>query len=380
MLCDMGAEVIKVEPPAGDLTRFQAPRRNGFSTYFVQQNTGKDCISVDLQRPEGSALVLDLAEHCDVLVENFRPGVMDRLGLSTQALWARRTDLIIASISGYGQSGVWRERRAYAPVLHAEAGLIMSQGDTRGGAYMNDRHSHADVYTALETTTAILAALFQRTRTGRGQTIDVSMADTMLYANEHAHDDLFDGDIDPDWIRSFGNEHHPIVTVADGTQAIVAANPAQKGSFEFMVASIERPELLDDPRFATPALRQQHLDALTGYIREFAATMPDVDALEAAFGAHGVAVGALRSVRDFADSDWAADRGSIAAVSDRGDGSFRIPEAPWRFSDGPDVGVRGEPRYRGEDNAEVLRRILGMDDAAISALAESGVLSDHLPR
>ena len=162
MLCDLGAEVIKLEPPAGDLTRFTTPKVDGLSTYYVQQNAGKRNISVDLSTAAGAALAAELAERCDVVVENYRPGVMDRLGLGHTTLRSRQPRLVYASITGYGSSGPWTGRRAYAPVVGAEAGITKAQGDARGSAYTNDPFSHADVYTAIETATAIVAALYRR--------------------------------------------------------------------------------------------------------------------------------------------------------------------------------------------------------------------------
>ena len=133
MLRDLGAEVIKIEPPAGDLTRFSTPRRNGLASYFVQQNVGKRNLSIDLSTGEGVSIVLELIEHVDVLLENYRPGVMDRLGLGYDTVRARNERLIYASISGYGQTGSWAHRRAYAPVVEAETGVIASQGRSRSG-------------------------------------------------------------------------------------------------------------------------------------------------------------------------------------------------------------------------------------------------------
>ena len=150
MLADLGAEVLKVEPPAGDLTRFASPRVNSLSTYFVQQNTGKRNLSLDMTDPQGVELLLRLAEHCDVLIENFRPGVMERMGLGYETVAARNPRIVYASITGYGTTGPWVHRRAYAPVVGAETGITKAQGDARGGDYANDPHSHADVYTSLE--------------------------------------------------------------------------------------------------------------------------------------------------------------------------------------------------------------------------------------
>ncbi len=381
MLSDLGATVIKIEPPAGDVTRFTAPRRHGMPSYYVQQNTGKLSVSIDLQRPEGAELAMQICERADILVENFRPDVMERFGLHYDAVSDRNPRIIYASITGYGATGPWKDRRAYAPVVQAETGLTKSQGDHgRDGVYRTDRHSHADVYTSLEAAAGVLAALYQRERTGSGQWIDIAMAQVMLYVNEHVHDELWDDDIDPNWVRSFGNEHQPVVTVANGDTVAIAGNPAAKGNFELFLAIIGRPELADDPRFATVADRQQHIDALGRYIAEYAATVPDADTLEAECSKHRLAVGAIRSVAEVCGSDWARDRDAVVSVDDRGGGRIRIPNAPWKFSKAPDVGVTGVPRYRGEDNAAVLRDHLGLSDEQITELVDAGILSDHLPR
>lgn len=381
MLSDLGAEVIKIEPPAGDVTRFSSPRRNSMPTYYAQQNTGKRSVSMDLRRPEAVDIVLALAEQCDVVVENYRPGVMDRFGLGYEALAARNPRIVYASITGYGTTGPWKDRRAYAPVVQAEVGLTKSQGDHgRGGVYRTDRHSHADLYTSLDAAAGILAALYQRERTGRGQWIDIAMAQVMLYVNEHVHDELWDDDIDPDWVRSFGNADQPVVIVGNGDAAAIAGHPAAKGNFEMYIGMIEQPELADDIRFATVASRQEHLDDLLEYIGDYASRLPDVDALEARCAQFKLAVGAIRSVSDVADSDWAREREVFRDVDDRGGGTYRIPNAPWKFGDAADVGVTGTPRFRGEDNAEVLSELLAMSDADIVALADAGVLSEHRPR
>jgi crotonobetainyl-CoA:carnitine CoA-transferase CaiB-like acyl-CoA transferase len=378
-LRDLGADVIKVEPPAGDLTRFSTPRRNGLSTYFVQQNVGKRNLSIDLAREEGVAVVLALVERVDVLVENYRPGVMDRLGLGAEALHARNPRLVHTSITGYGQTGPWVHRRAYAPVVEAETGIIASQGRTREGPLSKDPHSHADAYTALEAATAILAALYQREHTGRGQHIDVSMAETMLYTNEHLHDALWDGDDDPAWIRSFRPDDYLVLTVADGESLIVSGHPAERGTFELLVAAIERPELLDDDRFRAVEERLANLDALGDVLREYAAGVPDADEFERRFARHSLAVGRVRQPGELAATDWGRERGVIAEVDDRGGGTFRVPDVPWRFGDAPGVHVDGVPKYRGEDNRAVLAELLGYDAERLDRLEADGVLSSRLP-
>lgn len=378
MLVDFGAEVIKVEPPDGDLTRFSSPRVGSLATYFVQQNAGKACMSIDLSTDDGARLLHRLADASDVLVENYRAGVMDRLGLGYETLSASNPRLVYASISGYGADGPWVHRRAYATVIGAEAGLTHMQGESRG-SFVNDPWSHADTYTALETTAAILAALYQRERTGIGERIDVSMAETMLYVNEHAHDQLFDRDIDPEWIRSFRPGDYPILRVADGTTVVISGHPAERGTFELMVAAMDAPDLLDDERFATVSTRMAHFEELRLALVDWARTVPDAETFENRCAQFGLAVGVVRTVDELATSDWAKARGAIVDIPDRIGGYVRMPNAPWHFRHAA-VGTHGEPRYRGEDNREVLRRVLSLSTDEIDDLEARQILSSRLPR
>jgi CoA:oxalate CoA-transferase len=379
-LADLGARVIKIEPPAGDLTRFCYPRRNSISSYFAQQNTGKDNISLDLTKPEATDIILGLVEHADVVIENFRPGVMKRLGLDYERLAAIRPELVYASSNGYGTGTSWEKRRAYAPVIGAETGLIKSQGDARDGRYFNDRHSHADVYTALELTVAVLAALNHRHATGRGQQVEVTMAQTMLYVNEHTHDALWDEPVPEGVIRSFQPGDYQVLQLGDGSSIIVSGHPAEAGTFEFFMRAIGREDAIDDPRFADIASRRQNLADINQMLADHAETIPDAVTYEEILSKHSLAVGQLRTVREFAKSEWSSETGAIVEVSDRGDGVVRIPQAPWKFSDGPDVGIHGSPRYRGEDNHTVLNELLGLDEATLQQLEENGILSSHVPR
>ena len=379
MLTDLGADVIKVEPPAGDMTRFTYPRVNSQSTYFVQQNVGKRNISIDMDKPTGVELAARLIESADVVVENFRPDVMRRLGLDYSRFAETCPRLIYASISGYGASGPWTSRRAYAPVVNAETGITKHQGDVRGGSYANDPHSHGDVYTAVETASAILAALYQRERTGKGQYVDISMAETMLYVNEHAHNQLWRDPVTPGTIRSFQPADYPVLTTADGSVVVVSGHPAEKGTFEFFVGAMDRPSLLDDLRFATVERRLEHFDELMDEIKSWATTVADAEEIERRFDRHGLATGRLRSVDEISATPWAKDREAIVDVSDRGNGVVRVPNSPWHFS-GSDTSVRGEARYRGEDNVQICREILGMSDEEIATLERDGVLVSRVPK
>ena len=357
MLCDLGADVIKVEQPTGDLTRFSSPRINSNATYFIQQNVGKRNISLDLTKPEAVDLIKRLIDKCDVVIENFRPGVMQRMGLDQQTLRTRNTRLVYASITGYGNTGPWINRRAYAPVINAEMGLTKRQGDARDGEYANDPFSHADVYTAIECASAILAALFQRERTSEGQYIDLSMAQTLLYVNEHAHDDLWDQPVSPDAIRSFRPEDYAVLTTRDGITSVVSGHPAERGTFDFFVAAMQQPQLLDDPRFKTVSSRIANLAELMQLIKDWAATVSTVDELERRLAEHSLAMGQLRSVAEVAETQWAKERNAFVEVGDRGNSKVKLPNSPWRFS-GSDTSTRGTIKYRGEDNVEVFSELL----------------------
>ena len=378
MLCDLGAEIIKIEPPDGDLTRFTNPRVNSLSTYFIQQNVGKKNISLDMSKPEAVDIVRKLVMHADILIENFRPGVMKKLGLDYASLSALNPKLIYASITGYGQTGPWVHRRAYAPVVGAESGLTNHQGMARGGQFANDPFSHADVYTAMETCAAVLAAVIQRHSTGRGQSIDIAMAQTMLYVNEHAHDALWDEPTPPEQIRSFEPGNYPVLTAANGDKVVVSGHPGERGTFDLFFTAIGRTDLLTDPKFIDVPSRLANLEELQSILRAWALTIPDATAIEEALAKHKLASGKIRTTRELADTDWAAAREITVEVSNRGGGKVRIPNAPWKFSDAT-VTTAGSPKYRGEDNALVLGDLLGLSATEVDALTESGVLQRRVP-
>ena len=379
MLCDLGADVIKVEQPTGDLTRFSSPRVNSNATYFIQQNVGKRNISLDLTKPEAVEIIKQLIEKCDVLIENFRPGVMARLGLDEKTLRKKNPRLVYASITGYGNTGPWVNRRAFAPVINAEMGLTKRQGDARGGQYANDPFSHADVYTAIECASAILAALFQRERNGEGQYIDLSMAQTLLYVNEHAHDDLWEEPVSPDAIRSFRPEDYAVLTTKDGITSVVSGHPAERGTFDFFVGAMQAPHLLNDERFKTVALRIKNFAELMQLIKDWALTIETVNELERRLDENKLAMGQMRTVREVAKTKWASERNAFVEVDDRGDGKVKLPNSPWMFS-GSDTSTRGITKYRGEDNAEVLRELLGLSAEQIKDLNDREVISQRVTK
>lgn len=375
LLADLGAEVIKVEPPEGDMTRRFLPRVASISSYFAQQNCGKLDISLDLKHPEALDLLRRLAARCDVLLENFRPGVMERMGLGAEALCRAHPRLIYASISGYGQEGIWAGRRAYAPLVHAEMGLIAGAARFRKSPPAADPFAHGDVYAGLYCLSAILAALYQRAQTGQGQRIDVAMAESMLLANEYTSI-LLSGPLDFE-LRPLSLVS-PIFAMGSGRSVQIGGDPVSAENFEAYCRVMARPELAEDERFAEPRARRKNQAQLLAVIGDWVASFHDEDELEARLASVGLVMGAIRTLEEASETDWARERGAITEVDNRAGGNVRVPNSPWRFS-GAASGVRGVPAYRGEHNREVLRELLGLDAEQVAQLEARGVLSSRAP-
>jgi crotonobetainyl-CoA:carnitine CoA-transferase CaiB-like acyl-CoA transferase len=368
-LVDLGADVIKLEPPEGDLTRTAQPRVGGLPVYFAQQNCGKRCVSVDLRLDAGREIVAGLASAVDVVLENFRPGVLDRLGLGYAAVRARNPTVVYCSISGYGQDGPMASRRAYAPVMHAELGLMEFTARRLHADPRAEAVSHADLYAGMQATVGILAALLHRDRTGMGQHIDVSMAEVMLQATEWTAVELAGGD--GDLLHIFGSYNAPVLRLGDGTVVHVPGDPVS--SFPAWCVAMQRTDLVEDERFVTREARNGNRAAMHALFQEFAATFSSFEEFEAALGKARLAVGAMRPLTDVGVADWARDRGALVDVGDEHTGPLRLPRSPFRFSEAA-AGTTGRPAWQGQHNRQVLRELLGLGDDEIDRLEIEGVL------
>ena len=204
------------------------------------------------------------------------------------------------------------------------------------------------------------------------------MAQTLLYVNEHAHDALWDQPVSPDSIRSFRPEDYPVLTTRDCITSVVSGHPAERGTFDFFIAAMKAPQLLNDPRFKSVETRLANLPALMELIEEWAKTISTVDELEERLAKHKLAMGRLRSVSEVAQTDWAKQRNAFVEVSDRGTGTVKLPNSPWIFS-GSDTSTHGVAKYRGEDNEEVLSELLGLSELQIKDLYQREILSQRLP-
>jgi crotonobetainyl-CoA:carnitine CoA-transferase CaiB-like acyl-CoA transferase len=373
-LRDLGADVIKIEPPAGDVGRVGVPHVGPMSLYYVQQNAGKRNICLDLNWPEARQIAVDLCSDADVIVENFRPGTLARYGLGPEDVAKFNPRAVYVSMSGYGQTGPWKNRPAFAPTVQAETGLTDILIEHYGEALVevrNDACSHADVYTGLQGVIAVLAALRHREVTGEGQHVDVSMAATMLSVNERAGAQLSGLDVDGE-PYALSAADSPIFNLPDGSKLTIASSPIFTPTFTNYCAMMRRTDLLKDPRYATAKLRRENLASLLAEVRAWILTFTDLDELQAQVSEAGLAIGVVRTTTDIAASEWAAEWGAIVEVDDRNGGTVRMPGPPWRFGKAklPPAGI---PYFQGESNAEVLAE-RGIDAAAAEDLRRRGVM------
>jgi crotonobetainyl-CoA:carnitine CoA-transferase CaiB-like acyl-CoA transferase len=359
MLADLGADVVKVEPPEGDITRGWGQVRHGLGGYYVQQNVGKRTLCVDLAALGGAELVLRLAARADVLIENFRPHVMARHGLGWQRLSAQNPRLVMLSISGFGAASPEAHRPAYAPVLHAESGAVARQAQLDRAPHTTDFVlSNADTNAGLHGLVAILAALHLRERSGVGQHIDLAMLDAMLATDDYAHFAL-----DEAQISRGGGE----VWDAPGGPIMVT------GDFRNLWRVLTKKLGVIDPTPENASLDEKIRARRAAAGRFYASAFATRAELTAALDRAAIPWGDVRSVADAFASPTARARGSAALIDDRAGGERRVVQSPYRFSAAPS-GIAGGVRYRGEDNRAVLADWLGAADDEISRLEAAGVL------
>jgi crotonobetainyl-CoA:carnitine CoA-transferase CaiB-like acyl-CoA transferase len=362
MLADAGADVIKVEPPGGDVVRQRPPLRGGISTYYASMNCGKRSIVLDLQTEDGRRLARELADTADIVVENFRPGVMKRLGLDHATLAADNPRLVYCSISGFGQSGPMASAPAYAPVIHAASGYEMAYSEYQRGS---DRPANngifiADVLGASHAFGAIQLALYEREKSGRGQAIDVSLMDSVLgmliYEMQAAQ-------FPPDRPRQV---YEPVQS-KDGYVMVAAVT--QK-NLEVLFEVIGYPEGKTDPRFATMATKEANWPALLALIERWTLTRSGAECEEILMRA-GVPCSRYRTVGEAMADPQVAARGLLATLGEGSD-SFKVANVPYRLSATP-AAARPLLAGLGEHTDEVLADCLGVDPERRVALRRQGV-------
>jgi crotonobetainyl-CoA:carnitine CoA-transferase CaiB-like acyl-CoA transferase len=323
MLADMGAEVIKVETVEGETMRTRPPVRNGCSTAFGQLNIGKKSLVLDLKSPDGAEVIRRLVASADILLENFRPGVMRRLRLDDEALRPLNPKLIYCSISGYGQTGPSAELPAYAPVIHAASGYDMAHLAYQPGRNRPDYCGiyHADVLTGVYAFGAISAALYQRTITGRGQHIDVSMLESMLSLTLN----------ELQWSQfEVEQTSRPMFGPIETKDGYVMLAIASEKTFHGLMKVIGHPEWIGDPRFAAYADRRSHWGEMMEGVEAWSRNVTTEQCL-AALNQEGVPSSAYRTVSEALDDPQIAHRRALSEVEDGG-GTFKVLNLPFRMS------------------------------------------------
>lgn len=363
LLADVGAEVIKVEAPEGDHIRTRPPLRDGHSAYFGQLNCGKRSIALDLKQPDAVAVARRLAARADVVIENFRPGVMKRLGLDHDTLKADNPGLVYCAISGFGQTGPAASKPAYAPVIHAASGFDLANLYYQDGQERPAKTGIfiADVLGGVYAFGAIQSALLERQRTGRGQSIDVSLMDCMLNMMVYECQEA-----------QFPSERRrPLYKPLFAKDGYVIVAPVSQNNFERLTDAVGHPEWKADPRFATIGAREQNWDLLMSLVETWTRERPALEC-ETILMAAGIPTSRYLTVGQALQDPHLAARGSLAHIDD-GAGRFTVPNAPFRFSGGG-VGARPFVAALGGDGPDILRRLLGCSDGEIDALQRSGAL------
>lgn len=362
-LADLGADVIKIEPPRPDVSRAAFPNKGGMSGYYAQQNMGKRNLSIDLNVPGARDVVLKLCDEADIVIENFRAETLKFFGLDYDTLSKRNARLIYVSITGYGQGGPWKSRMAYAPTVQAEAGFTQNTERHFGGSLgrtLADPLSHADVYAGVQGVIAVLSALYSREKTGRGQYIDIAMAAVLLAVNERAHIDLSDTDLGAE-PAILGATDGPCFIGPNGERFVAAQSIVGSLTFPNYLRAMRRADLARDERFATAEARLANYEALHAIIQEWVFSFPDLAALDAQLDEAKIAVGVVRSLKELSETPWAEYWGAVRDVPDRFGGTYRLPGHPWHFSEST-LGETAPPAFQGEHNETILKELGFTDD------------------
>jgi crotonobetainyl-CoA:carnitine CoA-transferase CaiB-like acyl-CoA transferase len=362
LMADLGAEVIKIEGLDGDLIRGRPPLRDGKSTYFGALNCGKKSVAIDLKSDAAKPIIYELAKVCDVVVENFRPGVMARLGFDYAALAKHNPKLVYCSISGYGQSGPGATRAAYAPIIHAASGYDAAN---LGYQVVRDYPASTGIFTAdilsgAYAFGAIQAALVHRERTGQGQAVDVSLMDSMLNLMVFECQEA----------QFPSGRRRPVYAPMKTTDGHVIIAPISQKNFELMADAMRRPDLKADIRFSTNQARERHWTELMTIIELWTEQRTGIEC-ESIMDAAGVPCSRFLGVADAMKDPQLAERGSLSQISDAA-GEFLVPNAPFQFTTPTAAGT--SVSELGADGADVLSRLLGFSNEQIDELRNQRVL------
>ena len=373
ILCDLGAEVVKVErPPHGDVARTTGPFVKNESMYFQSVNRGKRSISIDLRSDAGRNIFLQLVDQADVVMENFTPGVMDKLGIGPDALLERNPRLVFASTSGFGQTGPWRDRPALDIIVQGMGGVMSITGypdepPARPGT------SIGDICGGLYTAIGILAALRERDHSGAGQSVDISMLDCQIAILENAVARYFTTGTEPGPLGT----RHPSATpfqafpTADGWM-VVALSWGIDSQWELFCVELGLPALVGDDRFDTSFKRTENHAELEPVLFEATRKQPTDHWVEA-LSQYGIPIGPLNTIGQAVSQEQILAREMITTVEHPIAGDVTMAASPLKLSRTP-ARVRGYGPQFGQDTAQVLEEWLGFDATQTRALVESGIV------
>ncbi|MCH2549029.1 MAG: CoA transferase [Alphaproteobacteria bacterium] len=363
-LADMGAEVIKVENPnGGEQNRNAVPVREGHSAVYAQLNAGKNSVAIDLKSTDGVAIALDLASHCDIVVENSRPGVMARLGLDCKAIREVRPDIIYCSISGFGQTGPSAMNAAFAPVVQADSGYelenMKQQPELTKPGHVGI--FFADVMAGVQAFGAISTALFSRTQTGHGQYIDVSLLESMMWFMVY---ELQLSQNPSDTPRGL---YQPVKT-SDGFLMVA---PGNQTTFEAMAKSMGHPEWIEDSRFQDHEDRSRNYSAMISLIETWTITK-SASVCEEILLEGKVPCARYREVSDLFDHPQLIHREAFTKTIDPS-GEIKVPNQPFKF-DGSETDARNWVEPLGKSTPEILKKLLDFQDEKIKDLRENKII------
>ena len=361
LMADMGADIVKIEPPSGDFLRSAPPMRDGSSAYFGHLNCGKRSVCIDLKQPEGIEIIKRLLEETDVLLENFRPGVMARFGLDYEAVKLIKPDIVYCSVSGYGQTGPSASLPAFAPIIHASSGFEMQsiryEADIERP--IANRNCMADYLAATHALAGIGAALFRRATTGKGDYLDVALMDTVHNAMGYEYVDAqFPGQPTPTF--------RPMRTL-DG---FIAMAPVSEPNFRALARAANSSHWLEDPRFVTREKRIGHWQEFLDVIELWTQTVTSDDA-ESNLAREGCPASIYRSIADSQVDPQVRVRGSAVDVEDTS-GTFQVANCPIKFTDAIANAGKNVPEL-GEHADEVLAAA-GCSAEKIKALRGANVI------
>ncbi|QCO57045.1 CoA transferase (plasmid) [Pseudorhodobacter turbinis] len=369
LMADLGAEVIKIEPPQGDDYRHIGPFVDGHSALFALTNRGKSSVVLDLKADEGKAVARQLAATCDVVVENFRPGVAAKLGLGVEALRKDNPALIYCSISGFGQDGPYSDLPAYDIVVQAMSGLMEANGE-EGGAPLKVGEALGDLMAGLYAAWGIAAALVGRAQTGQGASLDVAMFDALFSLLPTSHAIHFYA---KSAVERVGNRH-PLSTpfgayaTSDGHAIIAVLGDRQ---FAALCDLIGAPEAASDPRFASDEARTQNEPVLKALIEAWTGKLTTAHAVEGLRAAH-IPTAPILTMAEAASSPHAIARGLVSDIPHHGLGTAPVIGQPIRFNGEKPVASSGAPALGGGSRAVMAS--LGLTEDQISGLIAAGIV------